>query len=213
MAPIVIDQTSEAQKALTKEFTAQMIKTIKINEYQTGKAVGKPNRPSGLIRTKLMPASPEPLVGKKHPQGLTYGKGIPTQEIVGELHHERPPGGPHRSGLARARRAGHTRWRRKISIANYQYAIGNEAKAPDLEELAAQIGFEAGKVIARDGKPLPEKKKKRVNEARRVSSQGPRAPFCCPPRCRPPSPECEADPASSLCCPWVYRQSSWNSNS
>ena len=36
VAPIVIDETSEAQKALTKEFTAQMIKTIKINEYQTG---------------------------------------------------------------------------------------------------------------------------------------------------------------------------------
>ena len=30
VAPIVIDETSEAQKALTKEFTAQMIKTIKI---------------------------------------------------------------------------------------------------------------------------------------------------------------------------------------
>ena len=30
-----------------------------------------------------------------------------------------------------------------------------------LEDLAAQIGFEAGKVIARDGKPLPEKKKKK----------------------------------------------------
>lgn len=49
----------------------------------------------------------------------------------------------------------------KITIANYQYAIGNEAKSPDLEELAAQIGFEVGKVIARGGQPLPEKKKKK----------------------------------------------------
>jgi predicted Zn-dependent protease len=32
--------------------------------------------------------------------------------------------------------------------------------AADLEELAAQISFEVGKVIARDGQPLPEKKKK-----------------------------------------------------
>lgn len=64
---------------------AQMIKTIKINEYQTGKAVGNTKKPKWLIRTKLIPASNEPLVGKKHPQGLTYGKGNPTQEIVGEL--------------------------------------------------------------------------------------------------------------------------------
>ena len=49
----------------------------------------------------------------------------------------------------------------KLSIANYRYAIGDQAKSADLEELAAQIGFEAGKVIHRDGKPLPEKKKKK----------------------------------------------------
>lgn len=85
VAPIAIDETSDAQKALTKDFMAQMIKTIKINEYQTGKAVGNTKKPKWLIRTKLIPASQEPLVGKKHPQGLTYGKGNPTQEIVGEL--------------------------------------------------------------------------------------------------------------------------------
>lgn len=60
VAPIAIDETSEAQKALTKDFMAQMIKTIKINEYQTGKAVGKTKSPKWLIRTKLMPASSDP---------------------------------------------------------------------------------------------------------------------------------------------------------
>ncbi len=59
---------------------AQMIKTIKINEYQTGKAVGKTKSPKWLIRTKLMPASQEPLVGKKHPQGLTYGRASPPRK-------------------------------------------------------------------------------------------------------------------------------------
>jgi hypothetical protein len=183
VAPIVIDETSEAQKALTKEFTAQMIKTIKINEYQTGKAVGKTKSPKWLIRTKLMPASQEPLVGKKHPQGLTYGKGIPTQEIVGELIMNGTLVAHIGQGWREPIVPG-TPVAEKISIANYQYAIGNEAKAPDLEELAAQIGFEAGKVIARDGKPCPRRKRKRVNGSP-VSSQGPRAPFCCPPRCRP----------------------------
>ena len=160
VAPIVIDETSEAQKALTKEFTAQMIKTIKINEYQTGKAVGKTKSPKWLIRTKLMPASQEPLVGKKHPQGLTYGKGIPTQEIVGELIMNGTLVAHIGQGWREPIVPG-TPVAEKISIANYQYAIGNEAKAPDLEELAAQIGFEAGNVIARDGKPLPEKKNKK----------------------------------------------------
>lgn len=160
VAPIAIDETSEAQKALTKEFMAQMIKTIKINEYQVGKAVGKTQDPKWLIRTKLIPLSTEPLVGKKNPQGLTYGKGIPTQEIVGELimygtlvaHVGQGWREPIVPGTPVAE---------KLSIANYQYAIGDEAKAPDLEELAAQIGFEVGKVIARDGKPLPEKKRKK----------------------------------------------------
>ncbi|MER0509273.1 hypothetical protein ABR850_07485 [Aeromonas veronii] len=160
VAPIAIDETSDAQKALTKDFMAQMIKTIKINEYQTGKAVGNTKQPKWLIRTKLIPASNEPLVGKKHPQGLTYGKGNPTQEIVGEL-------------LMNGTLVAHIGqgWREpivpgtpvadKLSIANYRYAIGDQAKSADLEELAAQIGFEAGKVIHRDGKPLPEKKKKK----------------------------------------------------
>lgn len=160
VAPIAIDETSKAQKALTKDFMAQMIKTIKINEYQTGKAVGNTKDPKWLIRTKLIPASDAPLVGKKHPQGLTYGKGTPTQEIVGEL-------------LMNGTLVAHIGqgWREpivpgtpvaeKLSIANYRYAIGDQAKAPDLEELAAQIGFEAGKVIARGGKPLPEKSKKK----------------------------------------------------
>ena len=160
VAPIVIDQTSEAQKALTKDFMAQMIKTIKINEYQTGKAVGKHKDPKWLIRTKLVPASNEPLVGKKHPQGLTYGKGIPTQEIVGELIMNGTLVAHVGQGWREPIVPG-TPVAEKITIANYQYAIGNEAKAPDLEELAAQIGFEVGKVIARDGKPLPEKKKKK----------------------------------------------------
>ncbi|MGL5539925.1 MAG: hypothetical protein ACRDC0_22215 [Aeromonas veronii] len=160
VAPIAIDETSDAQKALTKDFMAQMIKTIKINEYQTGKAVGNTKKPKWLIRTKLIPTSNEPLVGKKHPQGLTYGKGNPTQEIVGEL-------------LMNGTLVAHIGqgWREpivpgtpvaeKLSIANYRYAIGDQAKSADLEELAAQIGFEAGKVIHRDGKPLPEKKKKK----------------------------------------------------
>jgi hypothetical protein len=107
-----------------------------------------------------MPASQEPLVGKKHPQGLTYGKGIPTQEIVGELIMNGTLVAHIGQGWREPIVPG-TPVAEKISIANYQYAIGNEAKAPDLEELAAQIGFEAGKVIARDGKPLPEKKKKK----------------------------------------------------
>ena len=127
---------------------------------ETGKAVGKTKSPKWLIRTKLMPASQEPLVGKKHPQGLTYGKGIPTQEIVGELIMNGTLVAHIGQGWREPIVPG-TPVAEKISIANYQYAIGNEAKAPDLEELAAQIGFEAGKVIARDGKPLPEKKKKK----------------------------------------------------
>ena len=144
VAPIAIDETSEAQKALTKDFMAQMIKTIKINEYQTGKAVGNTKDPKWLIRTKLIPASDAPLVGKKHPQGLTYGTLV---AHIGQGWREPiVPGTP----VAE-----------KLSIANYRYAIGDQAKAPDLEELAAQIGFEAGKVIARGGKPLPEKSKKK----------------------------------------------------
>ena len=156
VAPIVIDETSEAQKTLTKGFMAQMIKTIKINEYQTGKALGKTQAPKWLIRTRLMPASTEPLVGKKHAQGLTYGKGIPTQEIVGELIMDGTLVAHIGQGWREPIVPG-TPVAEKLSITNYRYAIGNEAKAGDLEELAAQIGFEAGKVIARGGKPLPEK--------------------------------------------------------
>lgn len=160
VAPIAIDETNEAQKALTKDFMAQMIKTIKINEYQIGKAVGKTKDPKWLIRTKLMHASTEPLMGKKHPQALTYGKGTPTQEIVGELIMNGTLVAHVGQGWREPIVPG-TPVAEKISIANYQYAIGDEAKAPDLEELAAQIGFEVGKVIARDGQPLPEKKKKK----------------------------------------------------
>ncbi|PPA31163.1 hypothetical protein C3737_02970 [Aeromonas jandaei] len=160
VAPIVIDESSEAQKALTKDFMAQMIKTIKINEYQTGKAVGNTKNPKWLIRTKLIPASNEPLVGKKHPQGLTYGKGNPTQEIIGELLMN----GTLVAHIGQGWRepiVANTPVAERLSVANYRYAVGDQAKSPDLEELAAQIGFEAGKVIHRDGKPLPEKKKKK----------------------------------------------------
>ncbi|BCS51320.1 hypothetical protein JD507_09150 [Aeromonas jandaei] len=160
VAPIVIDESSEAQKALTKDFMAQMIKTIKINEYQTGKAVGNTKNPKWLIRTKLIPASSEPLVGKKHPQGLTYGKGNPTQEIIGELLMN----GTLVAHIGQGWRepiVANTPVAERLSVANYRYAVGDQAKSPDLEELAAQIGFEAGKVIHRDGKPLPEKKKKK----------------------------------------------------
>lgn len=160
VAPIVIDAANEAQKALTKEFTAQMIKTIKINEYQTGKALGKTQDPKWLIRTKLLPASDAPLVGKKHPQGLTFGKGQPSQEIVGELIMNGTLVAHIGQGWREPIVPG-TPVAEKITIANYRYAIGSEAKAGDLEELAAQIGFEAGKVIARDGKALPEKTKKK----------------------------------------------------
>ncbi|PJG59511.1 hypothetical protein [Aeromonas cavernicola] len=159
VAPIAIDETNSAQKALTKAFMAQMIKTIKINEYQTGKAVGNTKNPKWLIRTKLMPASSEPLVGKKHPQGLTYGKGTPTQEIVGELLMNGTLVAHIGQGWREPIVAG-TPVADKLSITNYRYAIGDQANAGDLEELAAQIGFEAGKVIHREGKPLPEKKKK-----------------------------------------------------
>ncbi|MBL0596710.1 hypothetical protein JD516_02595 [Aeromonas jandaei] len=160
VAPIAIDESSEAQKALTKDFMAQMIKTIKINEYQTGKAVGNTKNPKWLIRTKLIPASNEPLVGKKHPQGLTYGKGNPTQEIIGELLMN----GTLVAHIGQGWRepiVANTPVAERLSVANYRYAVGDQAKSPDLEELAAQIGFEAGKVIHRDGKPLPEKKKKK----------------------------------------------------
>ncbi|MGL5037304.1 MAG: hypothetical protein ACRC6F_06150, partial [Aeromonas sp.] len=122
VAPITIDGANEAQQALTKNFMAQMLKTIKINEYQNGKKLGNTPNPIWLIRTKLIPASDAPLVGKAHPQGLTYGKGNPTQEIVGEL-------------LLNGTLVAHIGqgWREpivpgtpiadKLTIANYRYAI------------------------------------------------------------------------------------------
>ncbi|MGL5292325.1 MAG: hypothetical protein ACRC9V_00770 [Aeromonas sp.] len=160
VAPIVIDGTNPAEQALTKDFMGQMLKTIKLNEYQNGKKLGKTPNPKWLIRTKLIPASTAPLVGKAHAQGMTYGKGNPTQEIVGEL-------------LLNGTLVAHIGqgWREpivpgtpmadKLTIANYRYAIGDQAKPADLDELAAQIGFEAGKVIHRDGKPVPGKHQKK----------------------------------------------------
>ncbi|MGL4249743.1 MAG: hypothetical protein ACRCR1_03655 [Aeromonas sp.] len=159
VAPIAIDESSDAQKALTKDFMAQMVKTIKVNEYQIGKAVGNTKSPKWLIRTKLIPASNEPLVGKKHAQGLTYGKGSPTQEIVGELLMDGTLVAHIGQGWREPIVPG-TPVADKLSITNYRYAIGDQARSADLEELAAQVGFEAGKVIHRNGQPLPEKKKK-----------------------------------------------------
>ena len=72
----------------------------------------------------------------------------------------------------------------KISIANYQYAIGNEAKAPDLEELAAQIEFRGRQGDCQRRQAPAREEKKKSKRLTRFQS-GPRAPFCCPPRCRP----------------------------
>ncbi len=165
LAPIQTESGNEAQKALTKEFTNQLIKAIKVNEYQVGKPLGKEQKlPKWVLRSKLIPASDAPLVGAKHPQGFTYGKGAPTQEIVAELLRD----GVLVAHIGQGWReplVADTPSAEKITIINWRYAIGAEAKAPDLEELAAQICFEAGKVIERDGKPLPERKKKDKKES------------------------------------------------
>lgn len=160
LAPIQTADNSPAQQALTGDFTQQLIKAIKINEYQVGKPLGKEQKlPKWVLRSQLIPASDEPLMGKKHPQGLTYGKGAPTLEIVAELLRDGVLVAHFGQGW-RSPVIANTQVAEKITIANWRYAIGAEAKAADLEELAAQICFEAGKVIARDGKPLPEPKKK-----------------------------------------------------
>jgi hypothetical protein len=85
VAPIAIDETNTTQQALTRDFQAQLLKSIKVNEYQTGKPVGSVKAPVWLIRTQLLPLSSTPLAGKARSQRLTYGDGEPHQEIVAEL--------------------------------------------------------------------------------------------------------------------------------
>ncbi len=165
LAPIQTDANAPEQAALTKEFTNQLIKAIKVNEYQVGKPLGKDQKqPKWVVRTRLIPASDAPLAGKKHPQGLTYGKGEPTREIVGELLRDGVLVAHMGQGW-REPLVAQTPIAEKITVVNWRYAVGSDAKAADLEELAAQICFEAGKVIARDGKPLPERKKKEKKES------------------------------------------------
>ena len=122
--------------------------------------MGKTKSPKWLIRTKLMPAKPRAPGRQEAPQGLTYGKGIPTQEIVGELIMNGTLVAHIGQGWREPIVPG-TPVAEKISIANYQYAIGNEAKAPDLEELAAQIEFRGGQGdCQRRQAPAREKKEK-----------------------------------------------------
>ncbi|MGL5949071.1 MAG: hypothetical protein ACRCYV_08565 [Aeromonas sp.] len=175
VAPIMRNEQISAEQVLTAKFTAQLLNAIKVNEYQTGKVyTPKPapvaaaasgavaaqpavSWPKWLIRTQLISASEAPMAGEKPAQSLTFGQGAPAYEIIAELLKE---------GVLVARFG--QGWRQPLvadtllapamTRVNHRYAIGREAKAVDLAELAGHIGFEVGKVVARNGAPLPEKK-------------------------------------------------------
>ena len=159
IAPIVIDVTKEEQVVLTKNFTQQMIAAINENESKiTAKIIADSDSPKWLIRTQLIPASSGTVGAKMGSNAITYGLGEVTQEIIGELLMD---------GVLVAHVG--QGWREPIiadtpiatelSINLHRYGIGEQASTADLEEVAAQISFELGKVIKRNGKPLPQLKK------------------------------------------------------
>ena len=172
IGPIVIDETSDAQKAPDQGVHGpDDRKTIKINEYQTGKVRWQDQIARWLIRTKLMPARKQRAPGRQEaPRPDLRQGGIPTQEIVGELIIMNGTLRAPWVRLARAYSPG-TPVAEKITIANYQYAIGNEAKAPDWKSWRRPdvVG-----VIARRSASAGEEKEKSKHYSP-VSKKGPRA--------------------------------------
>lgn len=165
LEPIQTAPGDAAQQAVTKEFTNLLIKAIKINEYQVGKPLSKEVKDAKwVVRSRMIPASDAPLTGKKHEQNFTYGNGAPTHEIVAEVLRNGVLVAHIGQGWREPQVAG-TPIADKITVVTWRYAVGADAKPADLEELAAMICFEAGKVIARDGKPIPERKKKEDKSA------------------------------------------------